>query len=251
MMNDFLSLLEKRLETLFEVNLSSLIFPKSKKLSSKLTELISENIKEQENGPSIAPDKITIYVSQKKYPDWLEKQDFLEELSTSIFETGCQMGYFFNAFPRITIVKDSDLDGNVTKWRAEISTALDSFGETSIYPITQGFPENKVPLNAYLIVNGNEIFPLKDSVINIGRRSTNDIVLIDPEVSRDHIQLRANNYQFILFDLGSIGGTYINGNRCQSALLKSGDVIHLGSSFLIYNQESPIDHSDTIKLEDA
>ena len=92
-------------------------------------------------------------------------------------------------------------------------------------------------MNAYLIINGKEQVPLQKTVINIGRRSTSDIILQDPMVSRDHAQLRAQQGRYLLFDLSSTGGTTINNHRIHSATLKPGDVIRMGKTILVYNQE--------------
>jgi len=56
-------------------------------------------------------------------------------------------------------------------------------------------------------------------------------------VSRDHAQLRAQQGRYILFDLSSTGGTIINNHRIHSATLKPGDVIRMGKTILVYNQE--------------
>ena len=73
----------------------------------------------------------------------------------------------------------------------------------------------QVPQNSFVIVNGKTTYPLKKAIINIGRMSTNDICLSDLHVSRKHIQLRVVEGNFILFDLGSVGGTFVNGQICK------------------------------------
>lgn len=78
-------------------------------------------------------------------------------------------------------------------------------------------------------------------MINIGRRSSNDLVLDDPMVSRDHIQLRAESGRFYLFDLGSKAGTTINNFPASNIALKPGDVIQIGQTRMIFNQW--IDHN--------
>jgi len=55
-------------------------------------------------------------------------------------------------------------------------------------------------------------------------------------VSRDHIQLRADNGRYYLFDLGSKAGTTVNNFPASNVALKPGDVIQVGKSRMIYNQ---------------
>jgi pSer/pThr/pTyr-binding forkhead associated (FHA) protein len=73
--------------------------------------------------------------------------------------------------------------------------------------------ETNIPENAYLIVNGTQIISLTHSVINIGRRSDNQMALDDPRVSRVHAQLRAIKGRFVIFDLDSTGGHLANAQR--------------------------------------
>ena len=97
----------------------------------------------------------------------------------------------------------------------------------------------KIPNNAFLIIGGTQIFPLDRSVINIGRRLDNHIVIDDPRVSRAHAQLRIVRERFVLFDLNSSGGTFVNGQRAEQSVLYPGDVISLAGVTLIFGQDLP------------
>src|SRR5512133_1418943 len=95
------------------------------------------------------------------------------------------------------------------------------------------------PENAFLIVEGVKVYPLNESVVNIGRRLENQLVIDDPRVSRNHAQLRAIKGRFVLFDLNSTGGTFVNGQRTSQTVLYPGDVISLAGVSLIFGQDSP------------
>jgi pSer/pThr/pTyr-binding forkhead associated (FHA) protein len=87
---------------------------------------------------------------------------------------------------------------------------------------------------------------LLDRVVNIGRRLGNHIVIDDPRVSRSHAQIRALRGRYVLFDLNSTGGTFINGQRIKQHSLKPGDVISLAGYTIIYGEDSsPADDGDT------
>ncbi len=99
--------------------------------------------------------------------------------------------------------------------------------------------DNAIPDQAFLIVDGMKLFPLNRSVITLGRRFENTLVLNDPRVSRIHAQLRAINKRFVLFDLESRGGTFINGKRVEQTIVYDGDVISLAGVELIFKQNNP------------
>ena len=98
---------------------------------------------------------------------------------------------------------------------------------------------DNIPENAFLIVEGVKVHPLTESVVNIGRRLENQLVIDDPRVSRNHAQLRAIKGRFVLFDLNSTGGTFVNGQRTSQTVLYPGDVISLAGVALIFGQDNP------------
>jgi pSer/pThr/pTyr-binding forkhead associated (FHA) protein len=101
-----------------------------------------------------------------------------------------------------------------------------------------------VPEDAFVIVDGIKVIPLTQPIVNIGRRVENTLVIDDPRVSRTHAQLRAINGRYIIFDLNSTGGTFINGERVTQSILYPGDVISLAGADLIYGQKNPPPRQD-------
>lgn len=76
-----------------------------------------------------------------------------------------------------------------------------------------------------------KIFPLQKNEIYIGRDPANDIVIADVEVSRKHARLTMQPGGYVLEDLGSTNGTYINGQRLLGPhVLRAGEVIQLGEN---------------------
>lgn len=74
--------------------------------------------------------------------------------------------------------------------------------------------------------------------ISIGRSSSNDIVLKAPKVSRQHAAINMYNNQFIIIDLKSSNGVYVNGARVDEAVLKLGDEISIGGYRFIFEHKS-------------
>jgi hypothetical protein len=71
--------------------------------------------------------------------------------------------------------------------------------------------------------------PLPAKTIRIGRQPDNDIALGDLDVSRNHAELRRNPAgSFEIIDLGSHGGTYVNGERITRKMLTEQDIISIG-----------------------
>lgn len=66
----------------------------------------------------------------------------------------------------------------------------------------------------------------------IGRLSTNDVVLSDPNVSRRHAELRRAGGRWVLVDLGSTNGTTVNGKLAREHHLSDGDTLGFGTSEL-------------------
>jgi len=103
-------------------------------------------------------------------------------------------------------------------------------------PISAAQPAASAP-NAFLILEGERTVPLTQPIISLGRRLDNHIILDDPRVSRAHAQLRARFGRYVLYDLGSTGGTYVNGQRVQECILRPGDVISLAGVPVIYGED--------------
>src|SRR5580692_3931050 len=74
-----------------------------------------------------------------------------------------------------------------------------------------------------------DAYPLPAKAIRIGRTPDNDIALTDLDVSRHHAELRRNpDGSFEIIDLGSHGGTYVNGERITRTMLTEEDIISIG-----------------------
>ena len=93
------------------------------------------------------------------------------------------------------------------------------------------------PLASLLFRSGDfkgRRLPIKVPVVNIGRGDYNDIVIGDPSVSTMHAKLQRREAVWILTDMGSTNGTFIEGERLSGeaplspgTTLRFGDVIAL------------------------
>jgi pSer/pThr/pTyr-binding forkhead associated (FHA) protein len=82
-------------------------------------------------------------------------------------------------------------------------------------------------------------YQLQDSFsLTIGRAEKNDVVLQDRSVSGHHAKIDPVGDRFVLLDLQSKNGTFVNENLVISHWLKHGDVISIGNHQLVFNQYS-------------
>lgn len=89
--------------------------------------------------------------------------------------------------------------------------------------------------------------PLVAEQLRLGRDTTCDVVIPDLTVSRRHARITRDGSDTVIEDLGSSGGTYLNGARVERAVLRSGDVIRLGPR-IEYRLESE-ECTTTLELE--
>lgn len=90
----------------------------------------------------------------------------------------------------------------------------------------------------------NLVFELDQDTYSIGREAGNTIVIEDPQVSRRHAQLTRQGNSYLIEDVGSTNGTYVNGKRVTAPLLLSnGDLIGLADTVIIAVQ-APLSTSE-------
>ena len=76
---------------------------------------------------------------------------------------------------------------------------------------------------------------------SLGRHPNNTIQLLDKIVSKEHCILEQRDGHFVLRDLGSLNGTYVNGERVRGeTTLRHGDEIALGSTRARYDDGSGV-----------
>lgn len=77
-------------------------------------------------------------------------------------------------------------------------------------------------------------FALEGDQLDIGRDATSKIAIGDAEVSRKHARLTFQGGKYVIEDLGSTNGTFVNGQRLTGpAVLKPGDLVALGEQIVL------------------
>ncbi len=250
--------LETRLQTLIEVDLLNVLPGRKVEdvIIQKLAAAIQHNTISLEDGSAIAPDMYTLVMHPHTSTKWQDEQ-LLTILLHSITTVVQEAGFRLTISPTIIISTNEKVNVNDAEILA--SHRIESMAETNATHLdtpldTGNLDGGTLPENAFLIVEGVKVFPLTLSVVNIGRRLDNQLIIDDPRVSRNHAQLRTIKGRYVVFDLNSTGGTFVNGQRTSQSVLYPGDVISLAGVALIFGQDNPPprpDLKDTAPFQSA
>ncbi len=141
--------------------------------------------------------------------------------------------------PEVLILPDPMLKARSVTVTAEAGAIADTAAAApaSLAPAGEGGSPAVATPRAFLILEGERTVPLTQPIVGLGRRLDNHVILDDPRISRAHAQLRLRFGRYVLYDLGSTGGTYVNGQRVQECVLRPGDVISLAGVPIIYGED--------------
>ncbi len=90
-------------------------------------------------------------------------------------------------------------------------------------------------------------FALEGDQLVIGRDASNNITINDAEISRKHSRLLFQGGKYVLEDLGSTNGTFVNGQRLAGpVVLKTGDVVSLGEQIVLMYDVITVDVGATM-----
>jgi len=231
---------ESHLQSLLEVHLLKYLpgYKVEDGIAQQLATAMHSHLKDQD-GVTMAPNIYVVVAHPSMLTRWHAEPHLFEELANVLYTAGNEAGFQFSTKPSVTTIADTDM--STEAMRILVSFDNQSVGETQGMPAEPkgGTGTEAVPSNAFLIIGGTQIVPLNRSVINIGRRLDNHVVIDDPRVSRNHAQLRIVKDRFVLFDLNSSGGTFVNSQRTNQSVLYPGDVISLAGVTLIFGQDLP------------
>jgi len=79
--------------------------------------------------------------------------------------------------------------------------------------------------------------PLKQATLSIGRTAANDLPIDNLAVSGHHAKIYLEADKFVLEDLNSLNGTFVNNQRIRKSFLKNGDEVLIGKHTLVYIDE--------------
>lgn len=234
--------IENRLQQFIESTLNRLPWRDAQpKLAIPLVTALRYQLELDPQSTEPLPDRINIFLHPDTCAAWESHADWQDWLARVIMELSTELTRKFAREPEVRFVPDQEMDQKnvrvvLTFQEVDTSSTAVLSSESESTEVT---PSAESRTGPYLILEDNRIFPIKSPVTNIGRRESNDLVLPDIRISREHAQIRVIHGECMLFDLNSTGGTFVNGHRITTYRLQPGDVIVLAGTNLIYGEESP------------
>jgi hypothetical protein len=186
-------------------------------------------------GRTFAPDQVTLTFHPGQIALFASRLPQAQaELATGLAQALARHGLDLVQPPHVTLASDPTLASKEIRaisWHSRDPLTFSALIETPPQP------GDAPPPGAFLVVGGKRHFPLTQSIIGIGRRLDNQLVLDDAHVSRSHAQLRSQRGKYVVVDLNSTGGTRVNGLVIRQHTLRPGDVIDIAGIELVYGQD--------------
>jgi pSer/pThr/pTyr-binding forkhead associated (FHA) protein len=131
---------------------------------------------------------------------------------------------------------------------AQLSDTLHGLPQSALSAAVTPTAPQVAPLASLLVRSGalkGRRLPIKVPVVNIGRADFNDVVIADPSVSTSHAKLQRRDDIWVLVDLGSTNGTFVEGERLEGEVaLVSGTTVKFGDVAVLFE---PLDESVPIR----
>lgn len=153
-----------------------------------------------------------------------------------------------------------DLVSELGMPRAELTEKLQRLEQLGLViredPQTTQVPAGKKKTKTVLVGSltpdtaPDSVFPLLDAEHTIGRLPANAITIADPSVSSNHARILRTDEGFVLEDLQSRNGSFVNGEKIEGKrLLADGDLVRLGKVIMTFNVAKEGRASDTTTPE--
>jgi len=90
-------------------------------------------------------------------------------------------------------------------------------------------------------------FTVKSRPLGGGRHPSQEIQLLDAEVSRRHFLIRLEGDDHVITELQAANGLYVNSVKVKEYKLQEGDQIRVGGTVLVYSRQDDEDHTDAVQ----
>ena len=213
--------IEQKLEKIVEGTFTR-VFPSSVKpieLGKRIRRVLEDKKTIGVQGQIIIPNRYVISLSLKDLENIESIQESIQrEISSSIRDHANDENYHFQGTLTVEIFSNSSL-------------------KTGSIEVDGLFEENKggFPPGSLIDENGKRLI-ITEQKLSIGRDTKSTMQVVDVEVSRNHAEIRLLNTSFVLIDLQSTNGTFVNGQRVQEHTLQNFDQIKIGSTILLFQK---------------
>jgi hypothetical protein len=229
-LNDF----ERRLEGLIEG-----VFTKAFRTGVHPVEMANRIFREMEANKSVGvravwvPNRFTFQLSPIDRERFGRTEKALRrELEQVVQEGAAERGWGLVGPPEVEFVTDDGMKEGEYRCEAALVEGPTA-GQRAVRP---GGTDS--PVELVLLERGKprEAFRLDKDRVSIGRLDESDIALADPGVSRRHAEVRWQDGEYVVVDLGSTNGTMVNESTITERTLKPGDRITIGRSVLEFRR---------------
>lgn len=186
-------------------------------LGRRLVREMDDNRSVDVRGRTVVPNQYTVELSEADVERFAEVIDSLRrELAEAAREHARDEGYVFM--------------GPVS-----VHLEINERQHTGAFQITGRMREGSGGVGAgSLVLPTGERLSLSEAVVTFGRKPESTVQLADPNVSRNHAEVRPHGNGWVLVDLGSTNGTRVNGVRISSHELTEGDEIAFGNTLVAF-----------------
>lgn len=166
-------------------------------------------------GRTLVPNHYVVELSEADHEQFAEVSESLaRELAEAAREHARDEGYVFMGPVSVELVRSDDQRAGAFQIVGRMREGKGGAGAGS------------------LLLPTGERLPLGEAVVTVGRKPESTLQMADPNVSRNHAEIRPHGNGWVLVDLGSTNGTRVNGTRVSSHELHEGDEIAFGTTVL-------------------
>jgi hypothetical protein len=206
---------ERRLERMVEGTFAR-AFPsgiRPVELARRMAREMDDHLSVGVRGTPVVPNHFAVYLSPQDHAQFAEAQDALRrELCEAVRDHARDQRFGFMGPVQVDLMVSERL--GVGRFEVE--------GRFREGPGGAGAGSLMLPTG--------QRFTLTEHPVSVGRKPDCNIVLADPNVSRNHAEIRPHGEGFVLLDLGSTNGTKVNGMRIDQHILQDGDEISFGNT---------------------
>ena len=147
-----------------------------------------------------------------------------QAMSVPTYDHNAEQGSPLGPDTTITLgAVSADSEAPPSRLSAADQAAIDALPASSALLVVQRGP------------NAGARFLLDAEKTTAGRRPDSDIFLDDVTVSRKHAEFVRRDGQFVVRDVGSLNGTYVQRDRIEEAVLRDGDEVQIGKFRMVFH----------------
>jgi hypothetical protein len=199
-------------------------------------------------GRTLVPNDFVVELAETDHERLAVYADSLGiELATLAREYAREQGYSFVGPVRMRFEGVPDLTTGTFRIRSGVIRGT-TVEDGEIRQPASDLPQHRASVagSPRLLVSGPDsgpdgrpqrTFELTAPLTILGRGTDCDLRLVDPGVSRHHAELRVEDGQVVLVDLGSTNGTFVNGQPVRRIVLTDGTRVTLGRTNLVFRRD--------------